>query len=309
MSLTGVADHGKVDVGFTKVPQKLAQQREIVGRTGAMMDPPRLVPAALLGLGGRVVWQLLGALPPSPRLAVVGSRAAHRLPLACIPAIVEAATARGYTLVSGGARGIDAAVHRAALARGAPQLAIVPCRPEAPYPPEHAELFAAIAATPGSGVLFALPPGVGPCRGIFASRNALVVAAAAAVLVAEAALRSGSWGTGGLALRRHVATAALLGSPGCADLVVRGARGLSADPSMVKDAVQDWLDGPATPPQPVIWPEELAWLATALACAGRRGVGLDDLGDPACGCAALVSAEILGLVFESPPGRYHRRGA
>lgn len=288
-------------------PPGLAQQLEITVRTGAMSKPHRLVPATLLGLSGRVAWQLLGSLPPSPRLAVVGSRAAHRHPRACIPAIVEAATHCGYALVSGGARGIDAAVHHAALASGAPQLAIVPCRPEAPYPPEHTELFAAIATAPGSGVLFALPPGARACRGIFASRNALVVAAATSLLVAEAAPRSGSWGTGGLALRRRVATAALLGSAGCADLVVRGAHSLQPDPATVKTAVIDWLEGAGTRTPPARWPEELAWLAATLTRAGARGVGIDDLGDPSLGCAALVSAEILGLVFESPPGRYHLR--
>lgn len=272
-----------------------------------MMHSPRTVPAALLGLPGRGVWQLHGVLPPVPRLAVVGSRAAHQLQRSCVPAIVAAARARGHALVSGGARGIDAAVHHAALAAGVPQLAIVPSRPEAPYPPEHAGLFAEIAATPGSGVLFAVPPGVGPSRGIFASRNAIVVAAATAVIVAEAAPRSGSWGTGGLALRRRIATAALLGSAGCADLVVRGARALAPDPRALMAAVLDWLDTPTGVAAALPWPEELRWLAQALDTAGPRGVGLDDLGEPGRGCAALVSAELLGLVIESPPGRYHRR--
>lgn len=273
-----------------------------------MLHSQGLIPAALLGLKGRLVWQLHGCLPPAPRLAVVGSRAAHRQSRVCIPAIVDAAAAHGYALVSGGARGIDAEVHRAALARGAPQLAIVPCRPEAPYPPEHAQLFAAIAAAPMSGVLFALPPGVGPCRGIFASRNALVVAAATALIVAEAAPRSGSWGTGALALRRRLATAAMLGSSGCAELVVRGARALEPDPVSMNAAVLAWLVAPDQPVVAASWPDELTWLAGALARAGSRGVGLDDLGEPSRACAALVSAEILGLVFESPPGRYHRRG-
>lgn len=254
------------------------------------------------------MWQLHGCLPPAPRLAVVGSRAAHRHAKQCIGPIVDAALALGHALVSGGARGIDAEVHRIALARGAPQLAIVPCHPEAPYPPEHAELFAAIAAVPGSGVLFALPPGVGPCRGIFASRNAVVVAAATALIVAEAAPRSGSWGTGGLALRRRVATAAVLGSAGCAELVTRGARALEPDPASMEAAVRTWLTAPGELVGVASWPEELAWLAEALARAGARGVGVDDLGEPARACTALVSAEILGLVFESPPGRFHRRG-
>lgn len=292
---------------MTDFGQVLAQRTESAGRTAVMVHTPCTVSAALLGLPGRGVWQLHGVLPHVPRLAVVGSRAAHRLQRSCVPVIVAAARARGYSLVSGGARGIDAAVHQAALAAGVPQLAVVPCRPEAPYPPEHAGLFAEIASAPGSGVLFALPPGAGPTRGIFASRNALVVAAATAVIVAEAALRSGSWGTGGLALRRRVATAVLLGSTGCADLAIRGAHALTPDPAALMAAVLDWIDAPTAVAAALPWPDELQWLARALDDAGLQGVGLDDLGEPGRGCAALVSAELLGLVIESPPGRYHRR--
>jgi predicted Rossmann fold nucleotide-binding protein DprA/Smf involved in DNA uptake len=272
---------------------------------GERMPVTRMVSAAALGLPGEASWLLHGTLPASPRLAVVGSRAAQRVALACVPAIVEAAKARGHALVSGGARGIDGAVHRAALACGAPQLAILPCGPDAPYPPEHAGLFAAIAAAPGSGVLFTRPVGASPSRGVFTSRNALVVAAARAVLVAQAGTRSGSWGTGCLALRRGRPTAALACGSGCADLIARGAHGLAAEPHAVATAVQAWL---LARPQPTVWPSELRWLADALAAAGSRGLGLDDLDPPAgTGFAALLSAELLGLIVESPPGRYHLR--
>ena len=266
----------------------------------------RTVVAAELGLPGNASWLLHGALPPPPRLAVVGSRAAQRGALACIPAVVEAAAARGHALVSGGARGIDAAVHRAALAAAAPQLAIVPCSPDAPYPPEHAGLFASIAAAPNSGVLFTRPVGASNTRGIFASRNALVVAAATAVLVAQAQSRSGSWGTGRLALRQKRRTAALALGTGCADLIACGAHGLAAEPHALAAAVLAWLT--ADRQAPAVWPTELLWLQQALSAAGRGGLALDDL-EPAQGttCGALLSAELLGLIVESPPGRYHLR--
>lgn len=269
------------------------------------MPVSSMVSAAALGLPGEATWLLHGVLPEPPRLAVVGSRAAQRVALECIPAVVRAAKARGHALVSGGARGIDGAVHRAALAFGAPQLAIVPCGPDAPYPPEHAALFAAIAAAPGSGVLFTRPVGATASRGVFASRNAMVVAAARAVLVAQAGTRSGSWGTGCLALRRSRPTAALACGSGCADLIARGAHGLAAEPDAIEAAVQAWL---CARPRPTSWPDELRWLADALTTAGSRGLGLDDLDAPAGdSLAALLSAELLGLIVESPPGRYHLR--
>lgn len=262
------------------------------------------VPAAALGLSGERSWLLHGELPPAPRLAIVGSRAASRSLLVGVPDAVAAAGAHGHALVSGGARGVDAAVHRAALAEGVPQLAILPCGPDALYPPEHASLFAAIAAAPGSGLLFAQPPGAGRSRGMFSSRNALVVAAASALLVVEAQLRSGSWGTGQQALRRRVPTAAIAASSGCAALIAAGARALSAGAE-----VGPWLDELAagTPAPARAWPRELSWLADALADAGPRGLGLDELDDPATACAALLAAELAGLIVESPPGRYHLR--
>ena len=234
--------------------------------------------------------------------------------MACVPALVEAAATRGYALVSGGARGIDGAVHRTALAAGVPQMAIVPCTPGQPYPPEHAALFAAIAAAPGSGVLYTRPEHQHNTRGIFASRNAMVVGVATAVLVAQAVLRSGSWGTGRMALRGARPTAALVGSSGCADLVAHGAQVLPCEAAFVGAALLVWLDAlqPGTGAAAVAgtssWPDDLRWLGEALAAAGPRGLGLDDLTeqvDAARGNAALLSAELLGLVIESPPGRYH----
>ncbi len=282
------------------------QQRPAPGRPTAMRAT-MTVPAAALGLPGDRCWLLLGELPPAPRLAVVGSRAASRALLAGVPGVVAAAGARGHALVSGGARGVDGAVHRAALAAGLPQLAILPCGPDALYPPEHASLFAAIAAAPGSGLLFARPPGSGRSRGMFASRNALVVAAASALLVVEAQLRSGSWGTGLQALHRKVPTAAIAASSGCAALIAAGARGLPAEADGA--ALGAWLDdlSAGRPAPSPVWPPELAWLAAALAAAGPRGLALDDLDEPGTGCAALLTAELAGLVVESPPGRYHAR--
>lgn len=268
------------------------------------MPSSTTVPAAALGLSGERTWLLLGELPPAPRLAIVGSRAASRRLLADVPAAVAAAGARGHSLVSGGARGVDAAVHRAALAVGVPQLAILPCGPDALYPPEHASLFAAIAAASGSGLLFAQPSGGARSRGMFSSRNALVVAAASALLVVEAQLRSGSWGTGRQALHRRIPTAAIAASSGCAALIAAGARALDT-----ASDVGAWLDDLAAdrPPAPLEWPTELAWLAAALARAGPRGLALDDLDDPGTACAALLTAELAGLIVESPPGRYHAR--
>jgi predicted Rossmann fold nucleotide-binding protein DprA/Smf involved in DNA uptake len=268
------------------------------------MLPTTPFPASALGLADLRSWPLAGVVPPAPRLAIVGSRAALRRVLAAIPAIVEAAADLGYSLVSGGARGVDRAVHAAALAIGAPQLAVLPCGPDTFYPPEHAALFTAVHAAPRSGVLFALAPGTTPARSVFASRNTIVLDACAAVIVAQANLRSGSWSTGRLALRRGLRIAAIASSPGCADLIARGAHSLALrdEPAATARAVATWLSGQAVHSA---WPAELAWLHAAFLAAGPRGLGVDDLPDPQAACAALLAAELRGLVAESLPGRYH----
>lgn len=263
-----------------------------------------------LGLSGTRDYLLAGAVPPGPRLAVVGSRAARRDRIGLLDAVIAAAKARGLALVSGGAVGIDAGAHRAALAAELPQLAVLPCGPDRPYPPQHVGLFEAIAAAPGSGLLYCHPPGAETCRAMFASRNAVVVGLARAVLVVEAQARSGSVGTGRLALKKGLPVAAVLGAPGCAELVGSGARALPCEPAAFVPALAAWLGrvvgGGAEVEPPPAWPENLAWLAAALERAGPRGICLDDLDRPLARLAELLAAERQGLIVESPPGRYRR---
>jgi DNA protecting protein DprA len=291
----------------------------VPAKSAPLSWPVTLISSAELGLpGGRErTFELVGALPAGPRLAIVGSRAAHRRVLQTLPRIVDAAAERGWTLISGGALGIDGSAHRAALARGLAQLAVLPCGRDCLYPPNHADLFAAIVATDNSGLLFAQPLGAQPARAMFASRNAIVVGLADAVLVAEAGLRSGSTGTGRLALRRTVPLAAIAGSPGCGALIGAGARPLPAPPydddadalAHMRDAVGRWLDelrgqAEATSERSSSWPEQLAWLATALREAGPNGLAIDTLPNPGAAALALCEAELLGLVCEAAAGRW-----
>ena len=272
-----------------------------------------------LGLVGRrrASYELIGSLPPRPRLAVVGSRAAQRRVLRALASMLARAEELGWSLVSGGALGVDGAAHRAALELGMAQLAVLPCGRDRLYPPGHAELFAAMVAGRRAGLLFAHPPGTEPTRGMFASRNEIVVGLADAVLVAEAGLRSGSRGTGRLAQRRGVALAAIAASPGCAALIAAGARPLPAPPRQgpaqtLADATACWLielaggSGGAqaqvsTPPP---WPPRLAWLATELAAAGPAGLCVDALAEPEAALVALSEAEVAGLVAELADGRW-----
>jgi DNA protecting protein DprA len=288
------------------------------GRAGAARVPAlaaiyssmttRALTSAELGLRGRQNFHLAGNLPPPPRLAVIGSRAARHDRIALLEAVARAAAGAGMSLVSGGAVGIDAAAHRAALAADLPQLAVLPCGSDRPYPPHHVPLFRSIAEARGSGLLYCHPPGTATCRAMFVSRNIVVLGLAQAVLIVEARTRSGSHGTGRAALRRGQPVAAVLGSSGCADLVGRGARGLPPEPAAFAERLGSWLaqlsgEPPAAGPS---WPEHLRWLDEALERAGEGGICLDELDRPLERIIDLLAAERAGLIVEAPQGCYRR---
>ena len=94
----------------------------------------------------------------------------------------------GYVIVSGLARGIDAAAHNGALAGGT--VAVIAGGIDIIYPPENADLHETIAQT---GLLVAeMPPGTQPTPRHFPIRNRIIGALALGVVVVEAAERSGS---------------------------------------------------------------------------------------------------------------------
>jgi len=259
------------------------------------------ITAAELGLAMRRSMAVVGVLPPRPRLAIVGSRAALRARVRAVQTLVEVAGARGWSLVSGGALGIDAAAHRAALQAGTPQVAVLPLGPDQPYPPGNVGLFEDIARAGGT-VLFGRPAGSPANRGVFLSRNTVVVGLADRVVVAQAGLRSGSGWTGRHALAAGLPVAVLAGQPGTADLVSRGATALPfpADEPTLTKAIEAWLAGETIGPTP--WPADLEPLREALTAAGELGLAIDAATPTQV--LALVRAEAEGLVVQRTPGRY-----
>lgn len=96
--------------------------------------------------------------------------------------------AGGYTIVSGLARGIDAAAHRGSIATGT--VAIIGGGINNVYPPEHANLFDEIAAT--GAIISENPFGMEPHARSFPGRNRIIAGMSRGVLVVEASLKSGS---------------------------------------------------------------------------------------------------------------------
>jgi DNA processing protein len=132
-----------------------------------------------------------GCLPTQGQrlVAIVGARAASRDGCDQAHALAAELGRGGAAIVSGGAFGIDAAAHEGALASGAPTFAVLGCGTDVVYPDRHADLFARIAAS--GGLLSEYPPGTRPRHGQFPARNRIIAGLAQAVIVVEAAMRSG----------------------------------------------------------------------------------------------------------------------
>lgn len=174
-----------------------------------------------------MLW-IRGALPPPPRVAIVGSRAATPYGLDHAERLAHDLSRMGYTIVSGLAHGIDAAAHRGAHAAAGPGVAVLAGGVDRITPPHHESLGRDVLAR---GALIAEhPPGEPPFRGRFLRRNRLIAAFAAATIVVEAARKSGALSTAAAARRLNRHVFAFPGdvdratSAGCNGLIAGGAR-------------------------------------------------------------------------------------
>jgi DNA processing protein len=123
-------------------------------------------------------------------VAMVGMRAATDYGVEVATTMAVELGDRGWTIVSGGAYGIDAASHRGALTVGGTTVAVLACGIDVNYPRGHEGLFGAI--TENGLVVSELPPGSAPHRMRFLDRNRLIAALGAGTVVVEAAARSGA---------------------------------------------------------------------------------------------------------------------
>ncbi|MEM6786847.1 MAG: DNA-processing protein DprA [Myxococcota bacterium] len=126
-----------------------------------------------------------GRLPRETGVCVVGTRAPRGSAVAFTERLAAALAEAGYAVLSGGARGIDAAAHRGALAAGGTTLAVLPGSLAHPYPERHRTLFRLIEA--GGGGLLSLDAAAPVLRPFhFHRRNAVMAALAVATVVVEA---------------------------------------------------------------------------------------------------------------------------
>lgn len=145
---------------------------------------------------------LRGTIRPEDRaaVAIVGSRMASPYGTAIAEQISGALAQRGVTIVSGMARGIDAAAHRGALRAGGRTLAVLGCGVGVTYPPEHAELADQIAAQ--GALISEFPIFTPPKPSHFPRRNRIISGLTRGVVVIEAGLDSGALITANYALEQ-----------------------------------------------------------------------------------------------------------
>ncbi len=194
---------------------------------GELPDPP-----ALLYVRGSIepVDRLAVALVGARKCTPYGARIAERL---------AASLARvGVTVVSGLARGIDAAAHRGALAAGGRTIAVLANGLAAVYPPEHEDLARAVV---DSGALLSeVPMRYKPLPELFPRRNRVISGLSLGVVVVEAAPRSGSLSTARHATDQNREVFAV---PGPVDsLPSRGCHGLIRDGAKLVETVEDILE-------------------------------------------------------------------
>lgn len=127
-------------------------------------------------------------------VAIVGSRACTSYGQHVATDLAYGLAGKGWTVVSGGAFGIDIAAHRGALVAGdgsAPTVVVLACGVDTAYPSAHADVFDQIVRS-GGLIVSAYAPGDAPYRSRFLERNQLIAAMSQGTVLVEAAKRSGS---------------------------------------------------------------------------------------------------------------------
>lgn len=170
----------------------------------------------------------------APCVAIVGARAPSDGGRRRARSLAEDLARRGVCVVSGLALGIDGAAHEGALAAGAPTIGVLGGGHDHFFPPRHRELAARITLS-GGAVVSPYAPDVVPQPWQFLARNGVIAALADAVVVVEAAARSGALNTAGHAADRNIPVLAFPGdvdrpkAAGCNALIRDGA-------TLVRDA-------------------------------------------------------------------------
>jgi DNA processing protein len=244
-----------------------------------------------------------------PLVSIVGTRDPTAYGLRIARSIASALVENGVGIVSGMARGIDAAVHRTALESGGRTVAVLGTGVDVPYPAAHTELHRVI----GERGLVVSENGTGARahKGSFPRRNRIIAALGMVTIVIEAGLKSGALSTARHALELGRTLAALPGpidSPQSmgANLLLRdGAAAISS----VADALSLAGITSAVQPQPLNLSDTDARVWSAI---GAETLPLDTIAvrarlAPRECMAAVTTLELSGMVESLITGEIRRR--
>lgn len=205
--LAAVAGVGRVRVealvrGLASAdPAAIERDAEAVGCRVVTPVDPGYPPSVLAAADPPPALWVRGTLPgvERPAVAVVGTRGASVYGARVAHRMGEGLARAGVVVVSGLARGIDAAAHAGSLAGGGPTVAVLGSGVDVVYPPEHTGLVAEIARE--GAVVSEHPPGTSPLPGHFPRRNRIVATLTRATVVVEAGITSGALNTARSALQ------------------------------------------------------------------------------------------------------------
>jgi DNA processing protein len=161
--------------------------------------PPQLsqlpdAPETLFGIGGN-----LKKLLDKPRVAIVGARKMSPYGQSVTEKLASELAGKGVVIVSGLAYGVDVCAHQAALEVGGQCIAVLACGLDRMYPAAHARIGEEIIAR-GGVILSEYPDRTTPMQYRFLERNRLISGLSDAVIITEAAQRSGTLNTAAHAL-------------------------------------------------------------------------------------------------------------
>lgn len=206
-----------------------------------------------------------------PCIAIVGARHASLAGQQMAERLARGLSEAGYVVVSGLALGIDGAAHKAALERGT--VGVVAGGADIVYPAEHERLFAQMGKQ--GAIVSEMPLGTVPRAQHFPRRNRIIAGLAQAVILIEAAAKSGSLITARHALDYGREVFVVPGSPldarsaGGNHLIREGARLITSAEDVINDlGPAPWPDSQGEPPLPLTEP-------------GRTGPPPDLSSDPA----------------------------
>ena len=253
--------------------------RSYPARLQELADPPQLLFAC-----GRLEW-----LDERPVVAIVGTRAATAYGERVTREIAGQLARAGALVLSGMARGIDAAAHRGALGAGGRTGAVLGTGIDIAYPAAHRALHAELATR---GLLLSeQPPGEKASGGSFPERNRIIAALADLVIVVEAPVKSGALITAARALELGRTIAAVPGaidspqSAGSNELLRDGAQCIATPADAL--ALVGRTAPPRAPAREVQGPDRAVWDAL-----GRGALDLDTLAST----TALPAREVLAAV-------------